>query len=59
MRDPYTKESLGRKEVVVGTVKITNVQSKMSTAKILKTKIKKIEELLEYDYIVRPIKSVN
>ena len=39
MRDPYTKESLGRKEVVVGTVKITNVQSKMSTAKILKTKI--------------------
>ena len=59
MWDPYTKESLGRKEVVVGTVKITNVQSKMSTAKILKTKIKKIEELLEYDYIVRPIKSVN
>jgi len=59
MIDPYTKESLGRKEDIVGTVKITNVQSKMSTAKIIKTQIKKIEELLQYDYIVRPIKSVN
>ncbi len=57
--DPYTKESLGRKEIVVGTVKITDVQSKMSSAEIIKTKIKKINELLEYDYIVRPIKSVN
>ncbi len=59
MIDPYTKESLGRKEVIVGTVKITNVQSKMSTAKIIKSQIKKIEELLQYDYIVRPIKSIN
>ena len=59
MIDPYTKESLGRKEEIVGTVKITNVQSKMSTAKIIKSQIKKIEELLQYDYIVRPIKSIN
>ena len=59
MIDPYTKESLGRKEDIVGTVKITNVQSKMSTAKIIKSQIKKIEELLQYDYIVRPIKSIN
>lgn len=59
MRDPYTKESLGRKEDIVGIIKITNVQSKMSSAKIIKTQIKKIEELLDYDYIVRPIKSVN
>ena len=59
MIDPYTKESLGRKEDIVGTVKITNVQSKMSTAKIIESQIKKIEELLQYDYIVRPIKSIN
>ena len=59
MIDPYTKESLGRKEEIIGKVKITDVQSKMSTAKLLKSNIKNIEELLEYDYIVRPIKSVN
>ncbi|MDA9171453.1 CsgG/HfaB family protein [Alphaproteobacteria bacterium] len=59
MIDPYTKESLGRKEQIIGKVKITDVQSKMSTAKLIKSKVKNIEELLKYDYIVRPIKSVN
>ena len=59
MIDPYTKESLGRKEEIIGKVKIIDVQSKMSTAQILKSNIKNIKELLEYDYIVRPIKSVN
>ena len=57
--DPYTKESLGRKEIQIGTVTITDVQSKMSTAKIVKSKIKDVDELLKYDFIVRPMKSVN
>jgi hypothetical protein len=30
--DPYTKESLGRQEVTVGEVEITDVQAKTSTA---------------------------
>ena len=38
---------------------ITDVQSKMSTAKIVKSKIKDVNELLKFDFIVRPIKSVN
>ena len=59
MIDPYTKESLGRKEEIIGKVKIIDVQSKMSTAKLIKSTIKNIEDLLEYDYIVRPLKSVN
>ena len=59
MIDPYTKESLGRKEEIIGKVKIIDVQSKMSTAKLVKSNIKNLEELLEYDYIVRPIKSIN
>jgi hypothetical protein len=33
--DPDTKESLGREEVKVGTVKITQVNPKTSTAEIL------------------------
>jgi hypothetical protein len=33
--DPHTKESLGREEIVVGVLEITNVQSKTSTAKII------------------------
>ena len=57
--DPYTKESLGRKEIQIGTVTITDVQSKMSTAKIVKSKIKDVDELLKYDFIVRPMKSVS
>ena len=35
MIDPDTKESLGREEVKVGKVKITQVNPKISTAQIL------------------------
>jgi len=34
--DPYTGESLGRVEIELGSVKITSVQAKTSTAKLLK-----------------------
>ena len=33
--DPYTKESLGRKETVIGEVKVTDVQAKSSAAVIV------------------------
>ena len=35
LRDPYTKESLGRQESPVGTVRVSSVQAKMATAEIL------------------------
>jgi len=41
--DSYTKESLGRKENIVGEVEITNVTSKMSYGKIISSNIENIE----------------
>ena len=38
--DSYTKESLGRKEKIVGMIEITEVTPKMSYGKILNTSIK-------------------
>ncbi len=35
LADPYTKESIGRKETVIGVARITRVQSKQSTAEII------------------------
>lgn len=35
LADPYTKESIGRKETTIGTVRIIDVQSKQSTAEII------------------------
>jgi hypothetical protein len=55
IRDPYTKESLGRAEINVGKVRIETVQAKFSTAKILKLKNIKLSEINSSDYIVRPI----
>lgn len=35
LKDPYTNESLGRQETAIGEIEITDVESKMSQAKIL------------------------
>jgi len=43
IRDSYTKESLGRKETVIGQVEIVNVTSKMSYGKIIKTSLEDLE----------------
>ncbi len=43
IRDSYTKESLGRKEKIIGQVEIVNVTSKMSYAKIIKTSVKDLD----------------
>ena len=58
MIDPHTNESLGRKETTVGSVRITDTQSKMSTGKILKLTIRK-SALLRDDFIVRPRKGAS
>ena len=39
VRDSYTKESLGKKETIIGTVEITEVTPKMSYGKIIKSSV--------------------
>ncbi|MGY9002388.1 MAG: hypothetical protein ACKVIF_04280 [Rhodospirillales bacterium] len=53
--DPYTKESLGRSETVVGSVRVVNTQAKLSTGVILKMSIA-MDTLMRDDFIVRPRK---
>ena len=52
--DPHTKESLGREEVVVGVLKITNVQSKTSTAKFVDGSKSISSSFSANTYIARP-----
>ncbi|MBI77461.1 MAG: hypothetical protein CMM53_06735, partial [Rhodospirillaceae bacterium] len=56
MTDPHTGESLGRTETRVGSVKVIDTQSKMSTGKILKLMISR-RSLLRDDFIIRPRKA--
>ena len=52
--DPHTKESLGREEIVIGVLKITNVQSKTSTAKFVDSSKSISSSFSAKTYIVRP-----
>ena len=52
--DPHTKESLGREEIVVGVLKITNVQSKTSTAKFVDGSNSITSSFSSNTYIARP-----
>jgi len=54
LKDPYTGESLGKQEVFVGEIEITDVQFKTSQAKILKGQDKIIESLPN-GLIIRPL----
>ena len=56
--DPHTGESLGRREAKVGSVKIIDTQSKMSTGQILKLKVGRAS-LLRDDFIIRPRKGIS
>jgi len=56
--DPHTKESLGREEIVVGVLKITNVQSKTSTAIILEGDTSISSSFSSNIYIARPFPRV-
>ena len=58
MTDPHTGESLGRTETRVGSVKVIDTQSKMSTGKILKLMISR-RSLLRDDFIIRPRKAAS
>ena len=51
--DPYTRESLGQKEIVVGAVRIVGTQAKLSTGKITELLVAE-DALLKNDYIIRP-----
>ena len=52
--DPYTKESIGFTETLVGQVKIENVQSKQSVARIVSLTISDTNRLANYKFIIRP-----
>ena len=56
--DPYTRESLGQSEKTVGSVRIIDTQSKLSTAKVLKLNIG-LRDLMKHDFIVRPRKGIS
>jgi len=54
LKDPYTNESLGREEMTVGEIEITDVQSRTSQAKYLTGK-NEIIERFNGGLIVRPM----
>jgi len=54
LKDPYTNESLGREEMSVGEIEITDVQSRISQAKYLTGKNEIIEKF-SGGLIVRPL----
>ncbi|SVE47221.1 uncharacterized protein METZ01_LOCUS500075, partial [marine metagenome] len=53
--DPHTKESLGKEEIVVGLIKITNVQAKTSTAEIVEGGGDISNSFASNTYIARPL----
>ena len=56
MIDPYTKESLGRKENIIGMIEITEVTPKMAYGKILNSSIKDLESQFKpKSFIVRSL----
>ena len=60
--DSYTKESLGRREIQVGVIEITEVTSKMSYAKVINLSQKNaLEEFKPKSLIIRslPMKKNN
>ena len=57
LMDPYTKEFLGREEIEVGVVQITDVQAKTSRAKILRSQIDINAVFAPNAFIVRPFKN--
>ena len=56
--DPHTEEPLGRTEKTVGSIRVTDTQSRMSTGRLLKLTISKAS-LLKGDFIVRPRKGAS
>ena len=57
--DPYTKESIGREEIIVGTVEIIDVQAKSSTARIISSHEDLSLSIKNMSLIIRPLKKSN
>ena len=56
VRDSYTKESLGRKELVIGMVEITEVTPKISYGKIINTSVKDLQSKFKpKSFIIRSV----
>lgn len=54
--DPYTRESLGKEEIQIGMVQVTNVQAKLAKAKIITSSVDLAAEFTPKSFIVRPVK---
>jgi galactitol-specific phosphotransferase system IIB component len=54
--DPYTKESLGKEEIQIGMVRVTDVQAKLARAEIITSSIDLAAEFAPKSFIVRPVK---
>lgn len=54
--DPYTKESLGKEEIQIGMVRVTDVQAKVAQARIIKSSTNLVAEFSPKSFIVRPVK---
>ena len=52
--DPYTKERLGREEIDIGEIKLTQIDAKTSKAKIIKGN-EDIAKSLSDGLIIRPL----
>ena len=56
VRDSYTKESLGRKETVIGIIEITEVTPKMSYGKILNSSVQDLSNAFQpKSFIIRSV----
>ena len=54
--DSYTKESLGRKEKIIGMIEITEVTPKMSYGKVLNSSVKDLESAFKpKSFIIRSL----
>mgnify|MGYP000465058398 CR=1 FL=1 len=53
--DPYTQESLGREERVVGVIEITSVQARLSNARVVESSVDLASQFRQGEFIVRPI----
>ena len=57
IKDSYTGENLGNVEIKVGSIKITNKNSKFSVAQIIKSNYDLSEEFKSEKFMVKPSKA--
>jgi hypothetical protein len=57
IKDSYTGENLGNVEIKVGSIKITNKNSKFSVAQIIKSNYDLSEDFKSEKFMVKPSKT--